>query len=278
MTRDRSPQPGHRISPKSEGGARLCASTKSLNPLGNSVAEVQADRMSRRRKKTSGDPRRRVGVVPLGPSVTPLGLSFPSGDPLGVLVTIDAAAAPELVDLTSLFGDLLLASMSAGQACDASMNQSAVFLRRACWEAAIVAYGRCFNDGQGAPGRRRATLHQFVERLSPELQAVHDQVLALRDKRIGHHVAEDSGQQITLGLDVEADDPGVLTINNVHVDVRSELYDTPLLAQIETLTSTMRGDVGDRIEELRLELRAKALADPAGIETALASGAAWAPT
>lgn len=139
-----------------------------------------------------------------------------------------------------------------------------MFLRRACWEAAIIAYGRCFIDGQGAVGRKRTTVHSFVGGLSPALRAAHDQVLALRDKRIGHHVASESGQAIALSLDVGKVEPGVLLLNGVYVSVESELYDSPLLGQLEELTQSLRERVGARIDALRSELHAKALADPGG--------------
>jgi len=56
-------------------------------------------------------------------------------------------------------------------------------LFRALWDAAVVAYGRCFNTGV-----RRALLKQFVDTLSAEELARHKATLKWRDKHAGHRV------------------------------------------------------------------------------------------
>jgi hypothetical protein len=56
-----------------------------------------------------------------------------------------------------------------GQMPDIAAN---VFTRRALWDAAVVAYGRCFNTGV-----RRALLKQFVDTLSAAELARHKATL-----------------------------------------------------------------------------------------------------
>ncbi|MGI9165719.1 MAG: hypothetical protein ACR2G5_04935 [Pyrinomonadaceae bacterium] len=83
--------------------------------------------------------------------------------------------------------------MTASQAKDpAIVRPEFLFVRRACWEAAIAAYSRCFEQGQGVDRQTRTRLDGFVKDLTPELKDCHDRVRLLRGKRIGHYVARES--------------------------------------------------------------------------------------
>ena len=124
---------------------------------------------------------------------------------------ITADASPELADLTSLFSDLVVASMAAHHLNSPEIQSTGfLYLRRACWEGAIIAYARCFAGGQGAAGGARTSLDTFLEHLSAEQLDAHQQILRVRNKRIGHHVAAQSGQTISGFAGVQRRSPGQL--------------------------------------------------------------------
>lgn len=158
---------------------------------------------------------------------------------------VDARDKPELADLASLFPDLLMAAMAAHHLSDPAIQGGEhIFLRRACWEAALVAYGRCFHQGRGPSRRSRRTLEDLVETLPADLQLVHSRLLTLRNKEIGHSVAGSSSQVVSLYRIVER--------NEIGVAVASTLYDRHLLENLQRITQTLRGLVGARIDALRL--------------------------
>src|SRR5687768_6111515 len=128
-------------------------------------------------------------------STPTIGMTFPGGPLPQSALRVSLAAAAELADLASLFGDLIIADM-ADHHIDAPELQGTgfLYLRRACWEGSLIAYGRCFITGQGATGESRTRLNDFLPALPQTLRESHDRLLLLRDKRIGHHVAQQSGQ------------------------------------------------------------------------------------
>jgi hypothetical protein len=95
-------------------------------------------------------------------------------------------------------------------------------VRRACWEAAIAAYSRCFEQGQGVDRQTRTRLDALAENLPPELRECHERIRHYRGKRIGHHVARESGQEIRFYLDVRPEEKE-LRVTSVAVLVETEL-------------------------------------------------------
>jgi hypothetical protein len=57
-----------------------------------------------------------------------------------------------------------------------------IFMRSALWDAAVAAYGRCFNTGT-----RRTKLTPFIARLPEALQRCHGQIIRARNTDIAHH-------------------------------------------------------------------------------------------
>jgi hypothetical protein len=90
--------------------------------------------------------------------------------------------AGELADLASVWADLLLVGMSLHERKQMQQG-SQLFARRALWEQAVVAYGRCFKTGprRQLPDRLRAQMVGGSVR-------VHDEVLRWRDKHVAHRV------------------------------------------------------------------------------------------
>jgi len=56
------------------------------------------------------------------------------------------------------------------------------FTRAALWDAAVVAYGRCFGSGT-----RPTNMDQLVKQLPTESRSCHDQILTTRHKEVAHH-------------------------------------------------------------------------------------------
>ena len=120
--------------------------------------------------------------------------------------------------------------MSSSQAKDPAIaGPGFIYVRRACWEAAITSYSRCFEQGQGVDRKTRTRLDDFVKNLTPELRECHDRVRLLRGRRIDHHVARESGQRVGFFFGGERPSPSELQITNFFVRVETESYDTHLL-------------------------------------------------
>jgi hypothetical protein len=150
-------------------------------------------------------------------------------------------------------------------------------VRRACWEAAITSYSRCFEQGQGVDGKTRTRLDEFVKNLTPELRECHQRVRLLRGRRIGHHVARESGQEVRFFFGAERPRPSELQITEFFVRVDTELYDPELLDRLEDLTTLLRGGVGKRIDDLRFEIVNKASANLQSVLDANRLGQPWTP-
>lgn len=72
-------------------------------------------------------------------------------------MVVAARDEPELADYASLFPDLLMADMAAHHLSNSAIQgHGHLFLRRACWEAALIAYGRCFQQAGGRVADRGA--------------------------------------------------------------------------------------------------------------------------
>jgi hypothetical protein len=166
--------------------------------------------------------------------------------------------------------------MSSSQAKDPAIaGPGFIYVRRACWEAAIASYSRCFEQGQGVDRKTRTRLHDFVNNLTPESRDCHDRVRLLRGRRIGHHVARESGQEVSFYFGGERSSSSELQITNFFVRVDTELYDADLLDRLEELTTLLRDRVGKRIDELRFEIVNKASGNLHGVLDADRLGQPW---
>ena len=203
---------------------------------------------------------------------------FPGADVIGERMDIDPDAAAELADMATAFGDLLIAGMAAHHFNEPAIQRTEfLFLRRACWEGAVISYARSFKRGQGSAGRSRTSLASLLSYLTPDLLDSHQKLLHLRDKRVGHHVASDGGQTVEMFIDVQTPPPSV-HIGNIFVTVESELWDEELLADLEEITLILRTHLGVQIDERRLELLGEIAADRQAFAEALTSGRAWHPS
>ena len=150
-----------------------------------------------------------------------------------------------------------------------------MYARRACWEAAIASYSRCFEEGQGVDRQTRTRLDDSVTNLPANLRRCHDVLRKHRGKRIGHHVARESGQEVTFSLN--GSQVGSELNLDFCVKVLTELYDVELLVKLEELTLRLRGEVGKRIDELRSEVFQQVTADFDGVIEAWRNGNEWKP-
>jgi hypothetical protein len=91
--------------------------------------------------------------------------------------------AQELAHLTSLWADLQLVEMSLHYRSQIPKSLKSIFTRRALWEQAVIAYGRCFTSG-----RRPQVPAGLVDQLSPSARAIHEAALIWRNKHVAHRV------------------------------------------------------------------------------------------
>ncbi len=153
----------------------------------------------------------------------------------------------EFAEWFSIWSDLLYARQvlySRDQMPNIAAN---VFTRRALWDAAVVAYGRCFNTGV-----RRALLKQFVDTLSAAELARHTATLKWRDKHAGHRVDPKLEKSAAVGY---------FAADGRLVKVESEV--TPTVApeaeastELQDLLSTLMNRVWEqRLTELEQRIR-----------------------
>jgi len=162
----------------------------------------------------------------------------------------------ELIDLASIFNDLVIAGMAASYTSGTDLSAPAlVFAREACFEGAVIAYGRCFVSGQGTAGRRPRLIEGFVAELEPELREAHAYLLHLRDNRTGHHIAGSTGQLGEVYFGVVSEAENAVNLTDVQVAVDTEYADQALMQKLEKLSEVLRGRLGSHIDRRRAELR-----------------------
>jgi hypothetical protein len=185
-----------------------------------------------------------------------LGINVPGSSGAEKRLAIRGPRSAELIDLTSIFNDLVIAGMAAGYAAGNELSKpTLVFARQACFEGAIVAYGRCFVSGQGTAGRRPRLLEGFVADLDPELREAHEYLLHLRHNRIGHHIAGAVGQLGDVYFGVVSLTETAVALDDVYVTVDSEYADPALMNKLEKLSQALRGRLGSHMDQRRAELR-----------------------
>lgn len=141
------------------------------------------------------------------------------GDATFGAVRVRTRAAAVLADLWTLRTDLRIVRANCVRLRTEDFDTQ---LTHALWEAAVIAYGRCFRDG--APGiktrARQARLKipkEMVEALTVGQQATHDKMLMERDKYVGHRVASNGLHEVWVqGLTSDLDGTGDLC--GVHVE------------------------------------------------------------
>jgi hypothetical protein len=187
-------------------------------------------------------------------------------------------ACPELADLVSIFfGDLLVADMAAFHINDKRIQDKAyIYLRRACWEGAIIAYGRCFGSGRGVNGARHR-LDSYLDYLSDSQRACHEKLLALRDRRIGHIVTPNDGQTMSCFFAYDMEAGNVLLERDIRFYIETEMYDRDLLKELQEITTLLRGKVGERIDTLRFKLINQVQSQPESAVAAINAGRSWTP-
>lgn len=207
------------------------------------------NRMSKTRKT-------HIGKRPPGAAQERLGISMPGPSVAARKLTVRGPRSAELIDLASIFNDLVVAGMAASYVSGKDLRAPAlVFAREACFEGAVMAYGRCFVSGQGTAGRRPRLLEDFVAELEPELRDAHEYLLHLRDNRIGHHIAGSTGQLGEVYFGVVSVAENAISLTDVQVAVDSEYADQALMNKLEKLSQALRGRLGSHLDQLRAELR-----------------------
>lgn len=112
----------------------------------------------------------------------------------GLESRVKSDPARRLSHLTSLWADLQLVEMVLHYRRGLSKELVDVYLRRALWEEAIIAYARCFTSG-----RRPQVPSELIDQLSPDEQSIHRAALRWRHKHVAHRV-EDMFESVETSL------------------------------------------------------------------------------
>lgn len=122
---------------------------------------------------------------------------------------VQTVAAAELADHASLISDLELVA----RRCDAMADQPDEWARDALWEAALIAYRRCFKSGapavrvKGISRQHRTKIDDAFLRsiLTPAEVARHREMLALADQHIAHGVTREGESIRVAAVERESD-------------------------------------------------------------------------
>jgi hypothetical protein len=105
-------------------------------------------------------------------------------------VVLNDAEAAELADLASIWADLQLVEMSIHRWKTTTAPKD-IYVRRALWEQAVVAYARCFDQS-----RRRKIPGALYEQMTGGSLRVHEETMRWRDKLVAHRVDKDAAWSI----------------------------------------------------------------------------------
>lgn len=231
-------------------------------------------RRAQKRPRPTGAPRP-PGLDP----TSPLGIHIPgTGQHHEIKINVTGPEADELIDAVSVVWDLLVADMACHHARSPELaGGGLLYARRACWEAAIIAYSRCFVGGRGAAGPRARFLTNLVDQLDQQQRGCHDYVLGVRNTQIAHHIdgASDGSGRVYLAGSRDSD--GRPAVSGIETEWSGDFYDLPVLERLGGVAYFMRTNLFLEIDRRRIELFDLARADPTRISEALTTGKPWNP-
>lgn len=196
----------------------------------------------------------------------------------GPRVVIEGQLPARIADLWSVGADLkFVADCCDELLVDPPTDESdPSVVRRALWEAAVIAYGRCYRNGKGhiEPGATRFripdTLIDQLDARTPGRRTTHDAALASRDQHIAHRVSVDEQVRVVAFL-APAPLPrkvdGVMAFGAHLVEPMADA-----IAELRDLVRTLREIVASDLN--RLLERARELGDGPMLDQMYADAAA----
>ncbi len=182
---------------------------------------------------------------------------------------LEGPVVAELEQWCSIWGDLQQVEMALHARHELTSDLTHHFPRRALWEAAVTAYGRVFKTG-----RRQVKPSRLLDQLGPEARRVHEDVMHIRDKHVGHRVSAHHEEVSVRGV---VDSAGHMKNVAVHVSVaagpanREGTVDDALAHSLAELVATLKaavweqemGTLGRRLVQLNADRSEKLAAMPA---------------
>jgi hypothetical protein len=150
-------------------------------------------------------------------------------------------AAASVADLRSMVDDL----EHVVHLCDLRDTMEHQLARQACWESAVITYGRCFTSGKSHGGKRRGrsqVARDLVEELPELLAAVHRDVLEERDKHVAHRVNDAEVVKIATMLN-ESGAPVGMTV------LKARRQGPPDSTGLRSLAAYVRDHLAVRLQE-----------------------------
>lgn len=102
--------------------------------------------------------------------------------------------------LASLWHDLMYVRQVLSERGRYPVNGETLFVRRALWEAAVIAYGRCFKKG-----RRQKLTREFFDDLEPDDLELHERMDDWRDEHVAHR-ADRARESVATAIVLRAKD------------------------------------------------------------------------
>ena len=148
---------------------------------------------------------------------------------------VDDELSRELAELASIWADLLLVRQSLHDRKEMK-KASQMFIRRALWEQAVIAYARCFTTG-----RRRQLPESLRQRMVGGSVKVHDEIMRWRNQHVAHRVESDFEEaSVTLTYRSDEDEP-------VSTRIRVRLSMGPEDERLADALATLADGLKDRL-------------------------------
>ena len=131
-----------------------------------------------------------------------------SGPPPGMVpmwgLLLGGPGPARLADLRSILMDIVFAGDAFGRVAELDVDDPNTdpSVRRALWDAGVIAYRRGFTSGKAllAKAQREQLPQAVIDGLEPALQQAHEEVIEEANRHVAHRVLEHEAAQVILLL------------------------------------------------------------------------------
>lgn len=171
-------------------------------------------------------------------------------------VSIEGGSAMVLADLVSIRHDLGFVKQLCVELRPMLGAPEPPIACPAFWEAAVIAYGRCFRSGRphlsSRKGVARTRLDDWIRYLDADDVAAHERMMALRDQHVGHRVSNLEQVAVTLYLNPDPDQRAVVGLG--HLLMHHVVPEAQDVGRLEEMVDRLAAGVDENIQVLREEI------------------------
>jgi hypothetical protein len=138
---------------------------------------------------------------------------------------INTANSAKVADLTSIAYDLEFVIAAIDELAEIEdLTDPAMNVRiSALWQAATIAYRRCFASGKAHGAKKQARLRiprEWVSALGESLDDFHQKLISLADQHVAHRVSDAQQALVLVQLAPEGEPRSVVGVGVVHMSLQ----------------------------------------------------------